>query len=220
MDQAHGIIRYLHIAVGFVVLITFWIPLFVKKGGKLHKLAGCIYVAGMAFALTSSAVLCVMRLQEGRTSLAILLGFLTLLSSFVLVQGFGFARVRKLTGSFQLIMSALLLLLFVCSVGILWYGILRGGVLHMIFGGIGLGASVASWKMLFKPAEFGKHYIDKHVNNMLISGGAAYTAFIAFGSRTIFGERMDNLGVLPWVLPTITVFLIIVYYHKVYKKRR
>lgn len=220
MDQAHGIIRYLHIAVGIVVLITFWIPLFVKKGGKLHVLAGRIYVAGMAFALASSAVLCVIRLMEGRVALAILLGFLTLLSSFVLVQGFGFVRVRKFTGSFQLIMSVLLVLLFFGSIGILWYGIPRGGVLHIIFGGIGLGASTASWKMLFKPVEFGKGYVDKHVNNMMISGGAAYTAFIAFGSRTIFGERMDSLGLLPWVMPTITVFLILVYYHKVYKKRR
>ena len=220
MNEAHSIIRYLHIAVGFVVLITFWIPLFVTKGGKLHKLAGRIYMAGMALALTSSAVLCVMRLMEGRIALSILLGFLTLLSSFVLVQGFGFARVRKFTGAFKLVMSVLLVSLLVSSVGILWYGIPRGGVLHIVFGGIGLGASLASWKILFKPTEFGKSYIDKHVNNMLISGGAAYTAFIAFGSRTIFGDRMDSLGVLPWILPTITVFLIIIYYHKVHKKRR
>lgn len=218
MDQAHGIFRYIHIAFGFVVLFSFWIPLFTKKGGKWHKLAGRVFAYTMFVALITSAVLCVMRFMEGRTSLAILLSFLTLLSSFVLVQGFGFVRVRNLIGPFKLIMSVLLVLLFFGSIGMLWYGIPKGAVLHIIFGGIGLGASTASWKMLFKPVEFGKGYVDKHVNNMMISGGAAYTAFIAFGARNIFGERMDSLGVLPWVLPTIVVFALLVFYHTVYKK--
>jgi hypothetical protein len=56
----------------------------------------------------------------------------------------------------------------------------------------------------------------EHYAAMLISGGAAYTAFLAFGSRQFFDLNEYGLNVLPWILPTIVVFIVVYLYNKRY----
>ena len=44
-----------HVATGFVGLVAFWIPLFARKGGRVHVRAGRVYTY-CAYVVTLSAV--------------------------------------------------------------------------------------------------------------------------------------------------------------------
>ena len=44
-EAIHQILRWTHIAIGFTILVVFWIPVLSKKGGRLHIAAGKVYVA-------------------------------------------------------------------------------------------------------------------------------------------------------------------------------
>ena len=43
MDSFHEILRYVHIGAGFVGLAAFWVPLFARKGAKVHVVAGRVF---------------------------------------------------------------------------------------------------------------------------------------------------------------------------------
>ena len=45
----------IHVATGFVGLAAFWVPIFARKGGRLHVRAGRVY-AYCAYVVTVSAV--------------------------------------------------------------------------------------------------------------------------------------------------------------------
>ncbi len=62
-------------------------------------------------------------------------------------------------------------------------------------------------------------WLREHYTNMIISGGAAYAAFLAFGARAFFTfPDKTVLAVLPWVLPTVFALMAVTYYNKQYVK--
>ena len=55
MDLAIDIIRWIHVALGIVGLIVYWIPIFATKGGKLHVRFGRYFV-WCAYGVAATAV--------------------------------------------------------------------------------------------------------------------------------------------------------------------
>lgn len=58
LDAARSVIRTSHVAVGFVGLALFWIPVFARKGGPVHVRAGrffvyCVYYVGITGLIAS-----------------------------------------------------------------------------------------------------------------------------------------------------------------------
>ncbi|MEM7583933.1 MAG: hypothetical protein AAF560_11170, partial [Acidobacteriota bacterium] len=69
MELLREILRWAHIILGFTGLVAFWFPVFSRKGGKLHRAAGKVFVycgygvAGSAF--VSCAIVTHMILSRG-----------------------------------------------------------------------------------------------------------------------------------------------------------
>jgi len=55
MKQAHAIMTVLHVLAGTVALLSMWVPMFSKKGGRAHRRVGWIYVWAMAI-ITVTAI--------------------------------------------------------------------------------------------------------------------------------------------------------------------
>jgi hypothetical protein len=49
IDALHQGLRYAHVAAGFVGLALFWVPVFAKKGGRLHVRAGWAFACCAGF---------------------------------------------------------------------------------------------------------------------------------------------------------------------------
>ena len=76
-----------HVIAGFISLVLFWIPIFTKKGGKIHTLVGKIYIYLMWIVVISAGILSVENAYQGNYLMASFLGFLTLITSNPLWYG-------------------------------------------------------------------------------------------------------------------------------------
>ena len=57
-DLFHHLLRWIHIIVGTIGLILFWIPVFSRKGGKLHRATGVWYVRCVVVVTISALISC------------------------------------------------------------------------------------------------------------------------------------------------------------------
>ena len=56
MAELREVMLVAHFYAGVLALILFWVPAFSKKGGKVHRTAGKIYVAAMSVMVASAAI--------------------------------------------------------------------------------------------------------------------------------------------------------------------
>ena len=52
----HQFALYIHITIGAIALIIFWLPMFASKGSKNHRLYGKLFVNGM-YAVSVSGII-------------------------------------------------------------------------------------------------------------------------------------------------------------------
>ncbi len=76
------------------------------------------------------------------------------------------------------------------------------------------------FKEIKNPTQKADWFIE-HMKNMIISGIAAYTAFLAFGGRTLLGNIFTGYWmVIPWVAPTFIGIFAMRYLEKYYLQKR
>lgn len=216
MDTLQQLMRTTHIWAGFALLALFWVPLFVKKGGRAHVVTGRIYTWVMFGILFTAAALCVYRIATGNWSQGFALGFLTLISFNALWYGYAIAIKKKLTPSIALARRIQFLVTGIYGLVLCYLGVKYGQVLFIIFGILGFLPMVfAVINALRKAPKTQFDWLREHYGNMIISGGAAYTAFLAFGSRVFFTIPEDSAwGIVPWVLPTAIAVIAVLLYNK------
>jgi hypothetical protein len=214
MEAIDKILLFIHIAMGSISLLVFWIPVFTKKGGNLHNKAGMLYVYTMWIVVITAFILSVINfLQKGYITAAFL-GFLTLLTGHPLWYAVTILKHKnQIPVRLLKIRKVILGLLVTSAAGLLiWSLILKvqgASILLLIFGIIGLTQLPLFLKSIKKSQEDG-NWIAAHINGMISSGIAAYTAFFAFGGATFFGEIFSGpLNAIPWTLPSVigTIFI-------------
>lgn len=218
METVYKIILTLHIVFGTLSLITFWIPVIVKKGGDIHVKVGKIYVALMWVVVISAAVMSVLNIFRGRLISAGFLGYLAVITAQPLWYGMVMLK-HKREVPIQVIKINKMFnwILFVGGLGLVMWSIFLGikseAILLMIFGAIGI---IASFPLLFKKQSSDSNWLAVHIQGLVTTGIAAYTAFFAFGGQTFMGHIFSgSLIAIPWILPTF----IGVYVIKRYKRK-
>jgi len=216
MDQLKSIILIIHIAAGTISLITFWIPVLVKKGGDLHIKVGKIYVYLMWVVVITAVLLSLINLYDGKYIMAAFLGFLSVITGHPLWYGMIILKHKKVViPAVQRINTILNWILFLGGAGLLiWSLILKvqgQAILLLIFGIIGMSSAAP---LIFRPQKEA-NWLAEHIQGLLGTGIAAYTAFFAFGGSRFLGHIFTNqLIVIPWILPTIIGVFGIKYYKK------
>ena len=222
MEHISKGLLYLHITAGSISLVLFWIPMFAKKGGKLHNQVGIFYVNAMWIVVVTAFVLSIENLIEQQYFLAGFLGFLSILTSAPLWYAKAILKNKKeLSPGYFTSFRFLHALIFVFGVLlVVWSLVLKvqgPAVLMMIFGILGI-TNYKSAFITYSKLNQAQSWLITHLNGMISSGIAAYTAFFAFGSRQFLGEVLSGyLIVIPWVLPTILGTMAIRYYTKKYQ---
>jgi len=215
MDAIFKPLLILHVIAGSLSLITFWIPMFVKKGSDIHIKVGKLYSYLMWTVVISAAILSLIRVSQGHYMIAAFLGFLALLTAIPLWYAIIIIKYKKgeIPDSVLSIRKVLNTVLVISAIGlIIWAILLRledMAVLLLIFGIIGLTAIPDVLRSHAK-TKAETNWIAEHIEGMVGTGIAAYTAFFAFGGKSMLGWLFtDQLMVIPWVLPTVIgVFII------------
>lgn len=222
METLYRILLITHISFGSISLVLFWIPVFARKGGKLHNKVGIIYFYCMSLVVISAMLLCFYNLFiSARYINGLALLFLSILTINPLWSGLDALKHKKqLTRRSRNIRLGLEGILFLYGILLLVIGIYYEQVLIIIFGSVGVLTGQRDLRtFLQKEPEY--NWFETHMSGMIISGSAAYTAFFAFGARSLFGFLSGTYWViLPWVMPTIIALIAVNILRKSYKIKR
>jgi uncharacterized membrane protein len=211
MELIHKILLWIHIPVGLTCLILFWIPVGLKKGSPLHRKVGRYYFIGMWGVLVTAFLLSICNTIEGNYMSALYLGYLSIITAYplwyaneILQQG------KEWSPLYYKLRKGFLAALFISGVGMFLLGGIKYqfqgmGVLMAFFGLLAFPAG-REFLMTKEKAMAKETKIKMHIQGTIISGIAAYTAFLAFGGRRLLIDvlHMDTQWmVIPWVLPTL-----------------
>lgn len=224
MDSFTKITTLIHVSLGALSLILFWLPVFTRKGSKLHRKIGNIYVYLMWGVVITAAMLSVKNFIIGEITAGLFLGFLTLITGNPLWYGVAILKNKKgVSKAYKQTHFAFNLIIIAFSLIMLGYAFLHlqeGTSVLMIFFGI-LGLSSAPQILNdYRTKLAGVSWFKEHYQGMVISGTAAYTAFFAFGGRQFMSGILTGYWqILPWILPTILTVIGLRYTRTYYEKK-
>jgi hypothetical protein len=223
MAFVHSIFFALHILVGAAALVLFWIPIFSKKGQLNHVVFGRYYKTVMYAVAGTGAIMALMvlsmplaikghhisesaNLERALFNIRLFWGFLLYLSllSFVstrhgikvLTEKTNHSNMR--TFEYQSPVWLLLIGGVICFVA----GIVNERTLHIIFGILGFFLAQGILRYTFKKEVQPGQWVLEHLGTMIGSGIGAYTAFLAFGGRTLFSE-LGQWQIAFWIAPGV-----------------
>lgn len=223
MQSIHGLIVAFHIVAGALSLLLFWVPTLTKKGGKIHRQYGDYYIKAMLFTSISGVISSSMALinplviyptiPEGFESAEHFTAFLRGQYTFLLMLSFlvwnnvrhsvAVLEVKKHLSKLRTVSYLWLpvTLLVVASIA-LYQGITYGIILTCIFAPIALFNAIGILRYVFQKDMVAGKWVTEHIGHIIGSGIGAYTAFFAFGGRTLF-EGIPSLQIASWVLPSL-----------------
>lgn len=231
MYWLHQSALYLHIVVGVIALVMFWIPVISKKGALNHKRFGRIfavimYTVGWSGVLMASFDLWrplithpVATSATPEAQAAISAGiratatFLLSLSILVLAttrHGWLVIRCKDDRRVLRRPVHVLLCLsLLAAGLTLLMIGSRRGDILMLIFGALETWVAIGFLRYSFK-AELShpREWWVEHLGALIASGIGAYTAFFVVGAASLLAQLLESgsfagLAVVFWVAPGI-----------------
>jgi len=226
IETAHALWRYSHIAIGSIGLIAFWLPIFAKKGSRLHIRAGKVFVCCGYYVVFTALVSCVWGLSAPLSFLESLgmsaqravataaelqflyaiLGFLAMSVLVGLRMGVRVIQTRKTPEKLATPALKLLHIVYGASgAGLLIFGLWQmpaHGVgsrylICVILGTVGVFEFRESMRFLANPRPTRMAWWYMHMESMLGCGIGFHTAFLVFGfSRMIPANWMPGPLVL------------------------
>ena len=225
-----------HVATGFVGLAAFWVPLFARKGGRVHVRAGriftyCAYVVTLS-AVTASAGRIVSFQVQGiafaeRPDLygfALFLGYLGVVTFATVRQAMRVVATRRAPETLRTpFHEALGWASIAGSVAVIAFALGVWSDSSPILLGlspIGLFTGSSMLRLMRNPGAQHMGWFYSHLGSMLGGGIAFHTAFIVFGAQRVWAyELAGPLAIVPWILPTVIGIPAIVVWTRYYRRK-
>ena len=230
------VLIWAHVATGFVGLAAFWIPVFVRKGGRAHVQAGRVYTYS-AYVVTLSAVTA----SAGRVvsyqvqgvgfadrpdlyGFALFLGYLGVVTFATVRQAIRVVATRRAPETLRTpLHEALGWASIAGSVAVIALALGAWSEISPILLGLSPIGLFIGWSMLRLMRNPGAQHMGwfySHLGSMLGGGIAFHTAFIVFGAQRLWAyELAGPLAIVPWILPTVIGIPAIVVWTRYYRRK-
>ena len=193
----------IHIIAGVIGLLSGAVALSARKGAKLHRQGGIIFVYAMMVVAITGIVMGLL-ISEMAAVIPGSLTFYLVLTSWLTVR-------RPVVLKFSLIDLGSMLLGLTVSIISFGYGFTADGqptVLYIIFGAVALLATLGDLRMMTQGIQ-GARRIARHLWRMCIALFlAAISLFI--GQAQVFPGPLRNSGLLP--IPVLLVLFLMLYW--------
>ena len=222
----HDLLLKLHIGIGLVAIVAFWLPILTRKGSRWHVRSGRLYTWSMYAVSASAFVMCLMVLVDpigvvapernldpevayrNAYRLRGFAAFLLMLSLLVFASARHGLLALRTTASPRILARpthrALLATLGVVSVIVGYLGVTEGEVLLMVFAVLGTLGSFTMLRDSLRTQWTRRNAIMAHFDGLIGTGVGAYTAVFAFGGSRLMSEVLPGQWiVVAWVLPAI-----------------
>ncbi|GAA4868129.1 hypothetical protein [Luteimonas vadosa] len=206
--DAYRLLVTCHVAAGVVALITFWLAGLSRKGGRLHRGAGKVYLVAMLGVLCSAATMTAYFFLHGRTGAAVFLGYLCVITATACWTAWRAIRdKRDAKAYFGRIYASLAWLSIGSGLATFAFGVALGSLLLATFCWIGVVAGVQMLATSRAHSEQrlrggARWWLREHYSAMLANGVATHIAFFSIGLGRLlapFGMKPPQL--LAWMLP-------------------
>jgi len=168
--------------IGVVVLTSFWVTAFSKKGGRVHRISGKIYLVGILVIIVSVIPMIVLALQQKNNGQAIGLAFLsvmTFVAAWIASQSI--ARKREIETYRNKMFVTLALALSAFGLVVLALNILHWSFLYIFFACTGLTLAGSMWFIIFKKEVNPGWHLSQHLNGVALLFAATHGSFLRFG---------------------------------------
>lgn len=212
----------LHVATGITALLVGLIPMFSKKGSRLHNRAGLIYVYCMITVAISALLLC--GLQPFKMMRLFLTG-IAIFSFYLSMTGWRATKQKK-TGPMvgDRMLTYLTLLVSVAMIGFGIYLMNQPGnvffpTLFTFFGVLTGVFARRDYQLIGRPTEK-MHWFFQHVTRMGGSYIATFTAALVTNTgRIVPANAPDWVATIGWIAPSIIGGLLIGRTVRYYKRK-
>ncbi|MCA1011793.1 DUF2306 domain-containing protein [Halobacillus halophilus] len=216
---------YLHVLAGFTALTVFWIPLVTKKGGRIHKRVGWVYVWAMGIVAATAFYMGTYRIgfddsqNAADKSFAFFLLFIAILSASTAWNGIRVLRFKRRTKRHRLfsIDTGISLLLVLSSIITIAIGWVNQFPLLQYFPVIGLFLGYGQLKYWLTPPQTKMHWYFEHFGNLIGCSIATITAFTVFGAPRLL--NISSISIFLWFLPTVVLTPLIIGFSRYYRKK-
>ncbi|MFD2573505.1 DUF2306 domain-containing protein [Spirosoma soli] len=208
-----------HIAAGITALLIGLVPMFSKKGSRLHNRTGLVYVYCMIAVAVTALLLCV--LQPFKMMRLFLTG-IAVLSFYLSVTGW--RATKQKNGERTAFDRGLTYLTMAVSLGMIAFGLYLStrsasffAITFLFFGILTFVFARRDYQFFQRPAEK-MHWFFQHITRMGGSYIATFTAaLVTNGNRLTPANSPEWVGTITWIAPSIIGGLIIsrtVWYYK------
>lgn len=229
----------IHIVTGALGLVSFWVPIFARKGGGAHRVWGRRFVwlmlitGTVAVGISSTTVLHPVATHPHlmshpdfgtASSIRAIFGWMMLYLAILTVNLAWYGRLCTLHKRDQKAQRswhnmALQIILTVASANCLWQGYRVGQPLMMGISIVGFATVATNLHWLYRPRPGPLDWQLEHIKALVGAGISVYTAFMAFGAV----RYVPALALTPalWSVPLITGLILIIYHqHQVRQRLR
>jgi hypothetical protein len=198
-------ILYVHIAGGSAALLSMFIPMLTRKGGRTHRRAGWVFVAGMATVSVTALLLSGARYfydpRPQAQAFALFLFYIAILTGNAVSAGVRVLRTKTRTGSHTHPWDVgLAALLTATAVAMAVYGIVTSTMLFTGFSVIGLVSGVQGLVYWLRPPQGRMHWWLRHMSAMLGACVAATTAFLVVNAPQ---AGLSRTSLIVWFAPAL-----------------
>jgi len=207
METVLNLSLILHIASGFIALTSGLIIFIIKKGNKPHQKIGRVFFYSMLMIVLTAFIISILKDNP----------FLFMIAIFSLFMNYsGYRSIKNKTLKPNRLDWFILILGTINMIGMIY----SLNIVLMIFGGISISLVIGDFRTFIKTTRGQKipkmAWLRRHIGMMMGTYIATITAFIVTaGPRTDWYASI-NPQWLPWVLPSIILTPMIIYYSRKY----
>ncbi|MDP4551607.1 DUF2306 domain-containing protein [Alkalihalobacillus macyae] len=212
----------IHITAGFSALLTFWLPLVLKKGGKWHIRVGWFFVVMMGIVSITAVGMAFIRIfiqpdtSPERFSFSIFLLFIAVLSASTAYYGLRVLRFKRKSDRHRHLGDlAFSSLLFLSGLSCSIYGFSSGNTLISFFPFLGIFLGLGQLAYWLRPMPVRNSWLLEHIQGMIACSISTVTAFTVFGAPRLLGGGFRSIYL--WILPTIVLVPLIFYFSRKYR---
>ncbi|MCA1020534.1 DUF2306 domain-containing protein [Halobacillus litoralis] len=219
-----SMILLIHIGAGFTALTVFWIPLVTKKGGRVHRKVGWVYVWAMYTVAASALFMGLYRLfmEPQRSSVeqafSFFLLYIAVLSAATAWMGIRVLRLKRRTKAhrspYDLGAAGLLVIMSLVTMAVGW---IYDFALLKFFPILGLFLGSGQLSYWLTPPKTKMHWYFEHYGNLIGCSIATITAFVVFGAPRLL--NISSVSIWLWFLPAAVLTPLIYSFNAYYRKK-
>lgn len=224
--QAFWWLRALHIVIGSIGLLCFWVPVLSAKGGNVHRGSGRVFAYAMlatgtlAIGISGMTLLAPLPTHPQQTDALIVRGIFGWMMQYlgiltINLAWYGWSCVRNKRVHLQnrewrnLVLQVAVL---AAAVNVAVRGVLIHQPLMIGISTIGFATGATNLYFMYRPLTDKKTWLYEHIKGFVGAGISVYTAFFAFGAVHTIPQLA--LNPLFWSIPLVVGLWIILYQWK------